>query len=148
MHISDKGLQIIKQFEGFVSCPYRDQIGVITIGIGTTFYENGKKVTMSDPCITVERAFDLVKHYIISTENIINNAVKKPLTQNQFDSLCSLAYNIGQEAFTKSTLLKLVKANPNDPNIRLEFAKWKKAGGKVLSDLVSRRKSEADLYYS
>lgn len=148
MNISQNGLNILKKFEGFISCPYKDQVGIPTIGIGTTFYEDGKKVTMTDPCITVERAFELVKHYMIGTENIIKNKVEKPLSQNQFDSLCSIAYNIGQEAFTKSTLLKLVIVNPSDPSIRSQFARWNKAAGKVLSDLVSRRKAEADLYFS
>jgi lysozyme len=55
---------------------------------------------------------------------------------------------VGIGAFKKSTLLKLVRANANNPLIRNEFAKWNKAGGKVLKGLTNRRKEEADLYFS
>jgi len=70
------------------------------------------------------------------------------VNQNQFDALTSFAYNVGIGGFKKSTLLKLVKANANNPLIRNEFAKWNKAGGKVLKGLTNRRKEEADLYFS
>ena len=66
----------------------------------------------------------------------------------QFDALVSFAYNVGVGNFAKSTLLKKVNANPNDPTIRSEFEKWNKANGRVLKGLVTRRKEEADLYFT
>ncbi len=70
----------------------------------------------------------------------------KPVSQNQFDSIVSFAYNLGLGNLKKSTLLKKVNANPADSTILAEFAKWNKAGGKVLAGLTLRRKAEAELY--
>lgn len=55
--------------------------------------------------------------------------IKSKITQNQFNTLVSLAYNIGVGAFGRSTLLRKVNANPNDPTIGAEFLKWVNAGG-------------------
>jgi lysozyme len=60
----------------------------------------------------------------------------------------SFAYNAGIGAFKASTLLRKVNVNPNDTAIRLEFMKWNKAGGKVLTGLTRRRSAEADLYFT
>ena len=68
------------------------------------------------------------------------------LKQNQFDSLISLAYNIGNSAFEKSTLLNLVYSNPTNPAIPEEIEKWCHAGGKVVEGLLFRRQSGAKLY--
>lgn len=148
MNISDKGLEFIKNEEGFVSCPYLDQVKKATIGIGSTFYENGSPVQLSDPCITPERAMELVKNYLKPVVEQIPTLVGKPLTQNQFDAICSFIYNVGLGAFKSSTLLKKMKVNPNDSMIANEFEKWVKGGGKTLGVLVSRRKREVKLYFS
>lgn len=148
MEISDNGLKIIERFEGFESCPYKDQIGKPTIGIGTTFYENGKVVTMADSCITHDRAIELLRNYLKNTEHLIATHITQPLTQNQYDALCSLDYNIGDGNFELSTLLKEVNKNPNNPDIKVQFARWNRAGGKVLQDLVRRRAQESTLYFS
>ncbi len=71
-----------------------------------------------------------------------------PLTQNQFDALCSFVFNVGCGAFLRSTLLKKIKMNPSDPTIRDEFAKYRFAGGKVLPGLEKRRREEAAVYFS
>ena len=70
-----------------------------------------------------------------------------PLTQGQFDALVSFAFNLGTAALAKSTLLKKVKANPDDPAISREFAKWVNAGGLKRNGLVTRRRIEAELYF-
>jgi len=147
MEISEKGLEFIKNEEGFVSCPYLDQVKKWTIGIGSTFYENGNPVQQHDPCITPERAMELVKNYLKPVMQEIPILVGKPLTQNQFDAICSFIYNIGMGAFKSSTLLKKMKVNPNDSMITNEFQKWVKGGGKVLGVLVGRRQREAQLYF-
>jgi lysozyme len=68
------------------------------------------------------------------------------LNQNQFDTLVSLAYNIGAGAFASSTAAKLVKQDPNDKGIPDAIKMWNKGGGKVLPGLVTRRESEAQRY--
>jgi lysozyme len=74
--------------------------------------------------------------------------VKSSVTPNQFAALTSFAYNAGIGNLKSSTLLKKVNANHNDPSIALEFAKWDKAGGKVLAGLTKRRASESKLYFT
>jgi len=65
----------------------------------------------------------------------------------QFDALTSFTYNLGSDAFGESTLLKMLKDNPNDSSIRDELKKWVYGGGTKLPGLVRRREAEADLYY-
>jgi GH24 family phage-related lysozyme (muramidase) len=67
------------------------------------------------------------------------------LTQNQFDSLVSFVYNVGISAFAGSRLLKKINAGLMD-EAALEFPKWNKSRGRVLSGLVKRRAMEMGLY--
>jgi lysozyme len=149
MKTGNKGLSLIKTFEGFYSKPYLDPVGIPTIGYGVIKYPNGKRVTMQDAPITEARATELLAQLLEETyEKEVNRLVKSPLNQNQFDALVSFTYNLGGANLGRSTLLKKINANPCDPSIRAEFEKWNKAGGKVLKGLVRRRKAEADLYFS
>lgn len=143
--VSDNGLNFISKEEGIVLHPYLDSVGIPTIGVGCTYYEDGTKVNMSDPPITRERAIALFKIILSDFEVIVNNVVRQDINQNQFDSLVSLSYNIGMGAFKRSTVLKKVNANPGDPEIRRYFEMWKNAGGKPI--LLNRRKREANLYF-
>ena len=145
--ISQNGIDLIKQFEGLKLKPYRCSANVPTIGFGNTFYEDGKKVSMSDPAITESRAIDLLKNLLESFEKHVDSYCVDTITQNQFDALVSFCYNVGPNNLKKSTLLKKVNTNPNDESIREEFLKWTKAGGKTLKGLVRRRTAEADLYF-
>ena len=117
---------------------------VWTIGIGTTVYPNGTKVKKGDKC-TQEQAMEYLQHDLRSFEKTVNDSVKAPLTQNQFDALVSLAYNIGSTAFKNSTLLK--KLNAKDYlGAADQFLVWNKGGGKVLKGLVRRREVERALF--
>jgi len=141
------GIQLIKDFEGFRSAPYKCPAGVPTIGYGATFYPGGKKVSIADKAITEAEAVDLLKHMLVSFENYVDSYCRDDINQNQFDSLVSFAYNLGPGNLKASTLLKKVNANPADESIKLEFMKWVKAGGKTLKGLVRRREAEAQLYF-
>ncbi|MDK7674407.1 lysozyme [Weeksella virosa] len=149
MKTSNKGLALIKKYEGFFSKPYRDPIGIPTIGYGATYYpDNKRKVTMTDKAMTEKEASDLLVVQLANYERDVLRLVKKPLNQNQFDALVSFTYNLGAANLGKSTLLKKVNVNPNDPSIRAEFGKWVNAGGKKFNGLVRRRNEEADLYFT
>ncbi|WGQ15566.1 lysozyme [Sphingobacterium faecium] len=149
MKTGQRGLDLIKSFEGWFSKPYLDPIGIPTIGYGFTYYlPSRKKVTMLDKPITMPQGELMLKDILTNYENDVKRLVKKPLNQNQFDALVSFTYNLGATNVGKSTLLKKVNVNPNDPTIKDEFMKWDKAGGKVFSGLVRRRNAEADLYFT
>lgn len=146
MKIGTKGIALIKQFEGCKLKAYKDAVGIWTIGWGNTQYENGKSVKQGD-FITQQTADELFLLIVSKFDSAVNNLVNN-VNQNQFDALVSFAYNCGIGNLQKSTLLKKVKKVPCDPTIAQEFAKWNKAGGKVLNGLTRRRKAESDLYFS
>ena len=145
MKIGKKGLELIKKYEGFYSKPYLDPIGIPTIGYGATYYPNKVKVTMKDKPLTEKQASDLLVQMLKVYENQVALLVRKPITQNQFDALVSLSYNIGSGAFKNSTLLK--KLNAKDyAGAADQFLVWNKGGGKVLKGLVRRRDAERALF--
>jgi len=86
-------------------------------------------------------------HDLKKFETAVNNAVTVPLSQNQFDALVSLAYNIGTNAFSKSTLVKKLNANDNRAAAD-QFDVWVNAGGKRMQGLVNRRAKEKALFLS
>jgi lysozyme len=143
----NKGIPIIRKFEGLKLRAYLCPAGVWTIGYGNTFYENGSKVQEGEK-ITLDRADKLLFFVVTKFEAEVKKLVKSAINDNQLGALTSFAFNVGAGNLGKSTLLKKVNANPNDATIRDEFMRWTKAGGKVLNGLVTRRKAEADLYFS
>ncbi len=146
MVVSLFGVDLICGFEGKRLTAYDDGVGVWTIGFGTTVYPNGMKVKKGDTC-TEAQAKAYMAHDLKKFETAVNNAVTVPLSQNQFDALVSLAYNIGTNAFSKSTLMK--KLNANDiRGAADQFDVWVNAGGKRMQGLVNRRAKEKALFLS
>jgi lysozyme len=141
-----KGTTIIRKFEGLKLQAYLCPANVWTIGYGSTFFENGSKVQQGDK-ITLERADRLLFDMVNRFETGVKGVVKSNININQLGALTSFAFNVGIGALQKSTLLKKVNANPNDPTIRNEFMRWTRAGGKVLNGLVRRREAESALYF-
>lgn len=145
--MNQNGKNLIKKYEGLRLTAYKCSAGVDTIGYGSTFYEDGSKVKPGDR-ITLDRANKLFDHTVSHFANRVRDVVKSDVNENQFAALVSFAFNVGIGALMRSTLLKKVNANPNDPTIRDEFMKWTRAGGRVLRGLVKRREEEATLYFS
>lgn len=141
MKASSKAYELIRRFEGKSNTAYQDSAGVWTIGYGHT---GGvvKGQTISDD--EVER---LLAEDVAVAENAVN-AQNLNLTQDQFDALVDFVFNLGAGNFQKSTLLKKLKADPNDPTIYDEFLRWVYAGGVKLLGLVRRRTDEANLYFT
>ena len=153
MKISENGLKLIQEFENFEAKPYLDSARVWTIGYGSTYYPNGKPVTGRDKPITREYA-ETIQRNVIATdfEPVINELLEKEIasgfiTQNMYDAIISLAYNIGVNGFKKSSVLRLLKQGDKE-NAGNAFLLWNKAGGKVLKGLVNRRKKERELFLS
>ena len=147
MKLNTQGYRLICMFEGFSAKPYLCSAKVPTIGYGSTYYLNGKKVTLLDKPITELEAFEMFKAIADKFADKVSKLVTAPIDQSQLNALVSLTYNIGPANFEKSTLLRKVNFNHNDPSIRAEFLKWNKAGGQVLKGLTIRRKAEADIYF-
>lgn len=143
MKLNETGHRALELREGLRLKPYLDTQGVPTIAMGNTFYLNGKKVTMLDKPLTLNEAKTLARSVADIFANKVDYLVTSNINQNQFNALVSLAYNIGIHGFIKSTVLKLVNKNPNDPMIRQAFMLWTKN-----KELIGRRKSEVNQYFS
>lgn len=145
MKASNNFLTLVKPSEGFYSKPYQNKGDRPTIGYGSTFWPDGRPVTLQDAPITEAQACQLLLDTLGKYEDCVNNYVKVKLNQNQFDALVDFCYNLGTGAFIGSTLLK--KLNAGDfIGASAEFPKWTKAAGKELPGLVTRRRNERLLF--
>ena len=137
--INQAGVELLKQAEGLRLTAYKDPVGIWTIGYGST---RNVKPGMR---ISAEEAEQLLKMDLWRFERAVEVLVKVPLTDNQFSALVSFAYNVGEGALAKSTLLR--KLNAGDyKGAAKEFGRWVKAGGTTLPGLVRRRKAEMQLF--
>lgn len=144
MKVSTRGIDLIKKAEGERLTAYVCPAGVLTIGVGHT----GPDVKRGQT-ITAAQSDALLRKDLAHFEVAVAKAVKVPLTQNQFDALVSLVFNIGAGNFASSTLLR--KLNAGDyAGAAAQFGAWNKGrvGGKltVLPGLTTRRKAEAALF--
>lgn len=140
MKASQNAIDLIKRFEGFSPEPYLCPAKVWTIGYGSTH-----GITKNTPPVTEQQAEEMLLSDLREFEHDINDLVKVPLTQNQFDALVSFVYNVGSGAFRKSTLLRMLNQGKYD-KVPYELARWNKAGGKILPGLTRRRAAEAALW--
>lgn len=142
MKTSQKGIELIKQFEGCKLKSYKCPAGVWTIGFGNTFYLDGSKVLMGQKISQVEADMLLLKLLPKYEATVIKN-IKVALNQNQFDALVSFCWNCG----SSQTLFRLVNQKATDEVIYDWLINhYIMGGGKVLPGLVRRRRVEADLF--
>lgn len=140
----EKGIQLICQFEGLRLERYRDAVGLWTIGYGHLILKNELNKLLK---VTTGEAKGLLRKDLKRTEQGVSKMLTYTATQNQYDALVSFAFNLGAGNLKKSTLLK--KFNAGDiQGAALEFKKWNKAGGKVLTGLTRRRDAEMKLFLS
>jgi lysozyme len=145
MRISDAGLRFIKAHEGLRLEAYPDP-GTggkpWTIGYGHT----GPEV-VPGLRITAERAEELLRANVARFEAAVTRLVRVPLSQPQFDALVSFAFNTGEGALARSTLLKMLNAGDYSGAAE-QFDKWVNAGGKPMPGLIRRRRAERTMFES
>lgn len=134
-------------FEGLYLKPYLCPAGIPTIGIGSTRYENGVRVSLTDPPITQERAYELLMWEL--QHECVPRVLR--LCQNLPEwgpgavaAILDFTYNLGSGNLQGSTLRKKILAN-DKVAAKGELMKWVKGGGRVLPGLVRRRTAEAAL---
>lgn len=136
---------LCRRFEGLYLTPYICPAGVPTIGFGATFYENGARVTLTDPPITRERAETLLMWHI---KTVYLPAVMKLCpsvdSPERLAALIDFTFNLGSGNLQTSTLRKKVNAKDWDA-VPDQLRRWNKAGGRVLRGLTIRREAEAQL---
>lgn len=140
MNISDDGIEFIRKHEDTRHAAYRDSGGVWTVGVGHTGPEVVRGLKWTDEQIDAALREDLAE-----CEAALEDYCHVPLTQNQYDSLISLIFNIGVGAFKGSTLLRLLNAG-NVTGATAQFKRWNKDNGKVVQGLVNRRAAEEALF--
>lgn len=145
MNVNQAAVDLVKEFEGFRADAYKDAVGVLTIGYGTTAMAGvgikpalGMKISKSDAEAYLQAALD-------KFANQIAPAITAPINENEFGAFVSLAYNIGPGSFKKSSALRLFNAGEKEGAAKAILL-WNKAGGKVLKGLTRRREAERKLF--
>jgi lysozyme len=139
MTITERGLALIKEFEGCRLEAYQDSVGVWTIGYGHT-----RGVTEGMTC-TQEQADKWLDKDVCGAESAVMFWVEVALSSLQFDALVSFVYNLGPTKFRGSTLLQRLNERKY-VHAADEFLRWNKAGGKVVAGLTRRRQAERELF--
>jgi GH24 family phage-related lysozyme (muramidase) len=147
MRISEKGINLIKHFEGCHLEPYRDPIGLYTIGWGRLIGDGKSLPIEYFRKFTQEEVDAMLVEDLKRFERGVSRLCPTGLTQSRFDALVSFAFNLGLGNLQISTLR--AKHNRGDfVGAANEFPRWNKAGGKVLRGLTRRREAEKALYLS
>lgn len=135
---------------------YNDTGGVPTIGVGhkllkeeldTKVIKVGDREFNYSNGLTCEEVYDILHQDLIRFEQNLNEKVKVPLTQNQFDALVIFSFNIGVHQFNLSTLLRLLNQGQYG-EIPNQLRRWIHDNGKVEKGLVNRREKEVKLWNS
>jgi len=137
MNISENGIKILMLREGSRNKAYKDTKGILTIGVGHTGPEVKAGLVWTD-----KQVMDAFKQDIRTSELAINVSVLVSLTQNQYDALVSFVFNVGVNAFKRSTMLRFINLK-QFTKAQQEFDRWH-----IPPEITSRRNSERDQFGS
>jgi lysozyme len=146
MKMTEEGFVLIKHFEGFRANAYRDAVGVWTIGYGHTAMAGAPDVK-SGMTISASEGERILTRDVDVFARGVQQLVRVAISDTQFSSLVSFAYNVGLGNFRKSSVLAAVNRQDFQAVVR-RLQLWNKAGGRVLPGLVRRRAAEAALFSS
>jgi lysozyme len=140
---SQAAAQLIAGFEGFRASPYKDSVGIPTIGYGSTTYPDGTKVTMDDSDVSKQQGLDMLLYHLNTYElPDLQQHITVDLTQNQIDALGCLIYNIGDHGFDNSHVLSDINSGIMDSDLETRWCAWDKAAKQVIPGLLARRQKE------
>jgi lysozyme len=147
------GLDMLTHFEGFSSTCYKDSVGIWTIGYGHACQDSSDNLPQygvtctTGKCsgsLTDAQAKEVLDTDVNAFASCVRNSVKVSITQNQFDSLVSMAYNIGCGGFQSSTLLSKLNAGTlTDQEAQYQFTRWHSS---CIAGLERRRFTESQLF--
>jgi|ERR1022692_4434318 lysozyme len=140
MNISDAGLSLIKQFEGCKLIAYQDQGGVFTCGWGSTGADVVAGAQWTQAQADARLVLDAGKF-----SSGVSIMLRVAVNQNQFDALCSFAYNLGLHTLSRSHLMQFVNESEFG-SAALQFPLWDHCGGVVVQGLLNRRLAEQALF--
>lgn len=142
MQTSKEGMIAILAREGVCLSKYKDSVGVWTIGPGYTATEIPDLASWPmNKTLTLEECLAVFPQRLKKYENALNNALKVPILQHQFDALVSIAYNIGGAGAANSTFMKRINAGLSNDVICAAIMMWNKP-----PEITRRRQTEAKQY--
>jgi lysozyme len=150
VNTSDVGLEALKQREGVVLTMYRDSAGLPTIGVGHLLTKDelsSGKIRLAPEAVdwhmglTEAQVDNLLRRDLDAAEIAVGTGVRVSLSQQQFDTLVSFAFNVGSQAFRNSTLLRLLNAGDYGA-VPGQLRRWVHSAGRRDPILVKRREDE------
>jgi lysozyme len=129
--------ELCKRFEGFRSKPYLCPANVATIGYGSTYYADKRKVTLEDPPMSQEEA-----HLLLMVE--LEHTYLPGVDERKCNAIVDFCYNLGTGRLQTSTLKRKINAQDWE-GAKEQLMLWNKGGGKVLAGLTKRRVAECAL---
>ena len=137
---------LCKQFEGFRSKPYLCPANVATIGYGSTYYADGRKVTLQDSPVDEPTASALLMHELEHTylPSVLRQCPILATDERKCNSVVDFVYNLGCGRLQTSTLKRKINAQDWE-GAKEQLMLWNKGGGKVLAGLTKRRVAECAL---
>lgn len=136
-------LDLIKYYEGLYLTPYRDPVGLWTVGWGHLITLD--KHAPQPPRISREKAEQLLASDVAQTAALVYGLLKRSCDPWLFSALVDFTFNLGVGNLRASTLLRKVNRGEQDESLIREFRKWDKAGGVQMNGLVKRRAAEVQL---
>lgn len=138
--------ELCRRFEGFRSKPYLCPAGVPTIGYGSTYYSDGRKVALTDPAMDEPTARALLMVELLHTygPGVFRLCPGLVLNPAAFNAIVDFVYNLGIGRLQTSTLRRKINAQDWE-GAKAQLMLWTRGGGKVLPGLVKRRAAECAL---
>jgi lysozyme len=144
MWMTDEGLALIRQFEGFRGEAYRCPAGEWTIGYGHTSAAGPPDVKPGMRMSEAEARAVLARDVELFARGV-RRALTREVNASQFSALVSFAFNVGEGAFRRSSVLKAVNEGRFE-DVPERLMLWVKADGRRLEGLARRRRAEARLF--
>ena len=143
----DIAVALCKQFEGFRRAPYLCPAGIPTIGFGSTYYADGRKVTLQDEPISEAAAEALLLHELQHTylPGVLRHCPILLTDEPKCNAIVDFVYNLGIGRLQTSTLKRKINQQDWD-GTKEQLMLWTKGGGRVLPGLVKRRTAECALF--
>ena len=147
MKTSQRGLDLIKEYEGIRFKPYRDCVGLFTVGVGHLIGDGTVLPDSWNRTFTLKEVNDLLVADVRKFELGLARYVNVELSQNQYDAIIDFCFNLGLGTFQRSSVRQAINRRDKASVIR-NLLRYNKAGGKVIPQLDRRRKAEALLFLS
>lgn len=137
---------LCKRFEGFRSKPYLCPAGIPTIGYGSTYYADGRKVALTDAPIDEPAAKTLLMAELHHTylPGVLRNCPGLATDERKLNAIVDFCYNLGVGRLQTSTLKRKINAQDWE-GAKEQLMLWTRGGGKVLPGLLKRRTAECAL---